>query len=369
MRIAFYAPLKPPDHPIPSGDRQFALLFLAALRLAGHDAFVASRFRSFERNGGSPRQPRLASAGALLARRFLRRCDRAPETTPELWFTYHLYHKAPDWLGPEIADALGIPYVVAEASDAPKQALGGWGAGREGAKRAIQRADAVIGMNPADRECVIPLLRDPWRWIAIKPFLDMAAFRQKARPNLGPPRLIAVAMMRYGDKLASYRILGDALSRLLDLFWSLEVVGDGPARSEVQRALDAVRDRVIWAGALSSDEIRDRLASADLFVWPAFNEALGMALLEAQASGLPVVAGRSGGVGEVVVSGMTGLLVRADDSLAFADAVRGLILDSGRRTSYGEAAQQRALMEHDISTAACRLAAVIDTVRLAHPTR
>ena len=48
-----------------------------------------------------------------------------------------------------IADALGIPYVVAEASDAPKQALRAWAAGRDAGERAIRRADLVIGLNPA----------------------------------------------------------------------------------------------------------------------------------------------------------------------------------------------------------------------------
>src|SRR5262249_26323880 len=146
------------------------------------------------------------------------------ETAPELWFTYHLYHKAPDWIGPAIADALSIPYVVAEASDAPKQADRPWAAGRVAAEHAIRRADAVIGLNPADRHCVLPLLRDPRRWCALRPFLDAAAYGNHIQAEPKPPRLIAVAMMRYGDKLASYRILGDALSRLLDLSWSLEVV-------------------------------------------------------------------------------------------------------------------------------------------------
>jgi glycosyltransferase involved in cell wall biosynthesis len=344
MRIAFYAPLKPPDHPIPSGDRRVAQLFLAALRLAGHDAFVASRFRSYEGRGDLIRQVRLAALGALLAGRFLRRCYKAPETAPELWFTYHLYHKAPDWLGPVIADALSIPYVVAEASDAPKQALGEWAAGRDAAKRAIRRADAVIGLNPADRDCVLPLLRDRWRWVAVTPFLDAGSFGRQTKGKLGPPHLIAVAMMRYGDKLASYRILGNALSRLLDLSWSLEVVGDGPAAA-----------------------IRDRLASADLFVWPALNEAFGMALLEAQASGLPVVAGGGGGVGEIVMPELTGMLVRPDDAAAFAAAVRSLIIDPGRRAAFAEAAQQRARTEHDLSSAARRLATVIDMVQRATP--
>src|SRR5215469_4009938 len=129
MRVAFYAPLKPPDHPTPSGDRRIAELFLAALRLAGHEPFVASHFRSYDRLGDQRRQARIASIGTELASRFLRRCREAPERAPQLWFTYHVYHKAPDWLGPKIAGALDIPYLLAEASDAPKQARRAWATG------------------------------------------------------------------------------------------------------------------------------------------------------------------------------------------------------------------------------------------------
>src|SRR6516162_7792641 len=126
MRIAFYAPLKPPDHPIPSGDRQVAQLFLAALRRGGHDPVLASRFRSFEGRGDRYLQTRLAALGRKLAERLVRRYRAAPASAPDLWFTYHIYHKAPDWLGPRVALALGVPYVVAEASFAPKRAGGAW---------------------------------------------------------------------------------------------------------------------------------------------------------------------------------------------------------------------------------------------------
>ena len=362
MRIAFYAPLKPPDHPVPSGDRRVAQLFLAALRMAGHDTLIASRFRSYDGRGDPLRQARVASVGARLAARFVRRCREAPQTAPELWFTYHLYHKAPDWLGPQIADVLRIPYVVAEASDAPKQASRGWAAGRRAAERAIRRADAVIGLNPADRECVLPLLRDARRWVAFKPFIDAASYAGQACVRTGPPRLVAVAMMRYGDKLASYQILGDALSRLLDLPWSLEVIGDGPARRDVEDALYPLEERVTWAGEIGPMEIARRLASADLCVWPALNEAFGMALLEAQASGVPVVAGAAGGVSEIVVHGITGLLVPPSDAPAFARAVRSLLVDRPRRAAFAEAARHRVRAEHDISSAARRLNAVFDAV-------
>lgn len=363
MRIAFYAPLKSPDHPIPSGDRQVAQLLLAALRAAGHDAYLASRFRSYEGLGDPARQARLASLGARLAERLLRRCRDGSETAPQLWFTYHLYHKAPDWLGPVIADTLGIPYVVAEASDAPKQVGRAWAAGRDAAERAIRRADAVIGLNPADRDCILPLLRDSWRWVPIKPFVDTQSYSQPVRPANRPPRLIVVAMMRYGDKLASYQILGEALSRLLDLPWSLDVIGDGPARRDVAAALEPIKDRATWRGAVGAAAIAQRLRASDLFVWPAVNEAFGMALLEAQASGVPVVAGEGGGLDQIVVPGMTGLLVPPGDVPAFAAAVRSLIVNTSRRTDFGAAAQERVRAEHDIAAAARRLDAVIEMLR------
>src|SRR5579863_5395260 len=129
MRIAFYAPLKPPDHPTPSGDRRIAQLFLAALRAAGHEPFLASRLRSYDGAGDGPRQARLADIGERQAARLLARWRFSPGAAPDLWFTYHLYYKAPDWLGPRVSAALGIPYVIAEASSAPKRAAGAWAIG------------------------------------------------------------------------------------------------------------------------------------------------------------------------------------------------------------------------------------------------
>jgi glycosyltransferase involved in cell wall biosynthesis len=369
VRIAFYAPLKPPDHPVPSGDRELARLFLRALARAGHEPFLAARLRSYDRLGDPRRQARLARLGDRLARRFCRHCHAAP---PDLWFTYHLYHKAPDWIGPAVADALGIPYMVAEASHAQKQEAGPWGPGHRAVAAAIRRADAVIGINPADRAGVLPLLIDPARWVAFPPFLDAAAFGpnpdQHRRAAGGPPRLITVAMMREGSKLASYRLLGAALRRLLDLPWSLEIVGDGPARDAAAAALTGLGGRLRWTGELDARAVAARLAMADLFVWPAIGEALGMALLEAQASGLPVVAGAEGGVGTIVISGVSGLLVPPGDAGAFAAATRRLIRDPDARTRFAAAARRHVRREHDLPAAARRLAAVIDALT-ASPSR
>src|SRR5437868_734111 len=121
MRIAFYAPLKPPHHPVPSGDRTMARLLIAALEQAGHTVEVAALLRSRDGCGDPARQARLRRLGARLAARYVRRRGGDAAPRPELWFTYHLYYKAPDWLGPAVADALAIPYVVAEASLAAKR--------------------------------------------------------------------------------------------------------------------------------------------------------------------------------------------------------------------------------------------------------
>jgi glycosyltransferase involved in cell wall biosynthesis len=362
MRIAFYAPLKPADHPVPSGDRRLARLFIDALRRAGHDPFVVSRLRSFDSTGDERRQARLGAIGARAAERLLHRWRRSPNAAPELWFTYHLYYKAPDWLGPDISAALGIPYVVAEASSAPKRAGGIWAFGHGAVERALRRADLVLALNPADRECVVPLLRDPQRWVALPPFLDARPYAvrgERVHQPAVPPRLIAVAMMRPGDKLASYQLLGDALGRLLDLDWSLDIVGDGDASGAVAAALAPLGRRVTYRGALDDAAVGAALAEADLFVWPAINEAFGMALLEAQASGLPVVAGASGGVGGIVASGETGLLVPPGDAAAFAAAVRRLIARPDLRIAMGAAARAKVARDHDLPAAASRLAAAL----------
>jgi glycosyltransferase involved in cell wall biosynthesis len=169
-------------------------------------------------------------------------------------------------------------------------------------------------------------------------------------------------MMREGDKLLSYQLLGAALTGLLDLPWSLEVIGDGPARADVESALAPLGSRVSYRGALDETAIARTLAVADLFVWPAINEAFGMALLEAQASGLPVVGGASGGVDGIVVSGETGLLTPPADVAAFAGSVRRLLLDDRARARMGAAARAKVEREHDLPIAAARLAAVIESL-------
>lgn len=342
-----------------------ARALIAALRRSGHEVTVASRLRSYD-SGDPARQARMSALGARLAERLLRRFALEGEA-PDLWFTYHLYHKAPDWLGPRISGRLGIPYVVAEASFAPKQAEGAWAMGHCAVEAALRHADRVFQPNPADNECVLPLLRSPDRLVPLKPFLESAPFRLTGRDasrrdmaaafDLDPsaPWLLTVAMMRSDQKLSSYQTLATALLSLTDLPWTLIVAGAGPAEAEVRSAFAPLADRIRWVGMFDRERLIRLYRGADLFVWPAVKEAWGMALLEAQAAGLPVVAGRSGGVAAVVADGDSGLLAPEGDAEAFAAGVRKLLLDPGRRKAMGQAAAARIAGEHDIDNAAALL--------------
>jgi len=368
MRIAFYAPLKPPDHATPSGDRRMARLFQAVLKRAGHEVFLASRFRSYDGKGDRQVQTALQQEGAAEAARLLEAWGGGGDVgaPPDMWFTYHLYHKAPDWLGPSVSSALGIPYVVAEASYAPKQTGGPWDLGHRAAAEAIAAANTVFCMTRLDMACVEPLVPAWHRLSYLPPFVDAAPYRDAIRDRaalawrfaLDPARpwLLAVGMMRTGDKLASYQALATALQQLRGRPWQLLIVGDGPARAAVERAFAPVSARVRWAGALAAEELVEAYAGCDLYVWPGVGEAYGMAYLEAQAAGLPVVAGAERGVPDVVAADRSGLLVPPGDAAAFAGAVAQLLEDGELRGRLADGARVFAGYERGLPAAAATIA-------------
>ncbi len=364
MKVAFYAPLKAPDHPVPSGDRRVARLILKAIRRAGHEAFIASRLRAFHGTGDIGQQNKIRRRGDALAERIIQQYRDNP---PDLWFTYHLYHKAPDWLGPRVADAFSIPYIVAEASVAPKQVGGPWHQGHEAVCDAIVKAERIFVLNPDDTECLERLVDGKSRFVALPPFIDTKPPRQAAALRTTHRDKIAIrhdipankvwiavtAMMRPGDKLASYQMLGRAMSRLDDLPVVWLIAGDGPARDAVMSALGT--SNVVYLGALDRAGIDALHAAADLAAWPAIREAFGMSLLEAQAAGVPVVAGNSPGVAQIISDGETGLLTRSGDDTMLAVAIRKLVDKPEMRKLMGSAAMRKAETEHDLLSATSRI--------------
>ncbi|HYC64414.1 MAG TPA: glycosyltransferase family 4 protein [Reyranellaceae bacterium] len=363
MRVLLHTPLKEPDHPVPSGDREMARGLRRLLTRLGHRVVVpqASRVRAGVPDAAE--HVALERRARAQAARLIARWRALPARHPErfdLWFTYHCYYRKPDWLGPIVTRALGVPYVIAEASHAPRRAVGPWRLGHRAVERALGAADLVVTVNPNDWRGVRQRLAQPSRQAALAPFIQTRAYR-RAAPN-EPPVLLSVGMMRTRDKLDSYRVLAAALEQLKDRPWRAVIVGDGPARPEVETLFAGLRSRVEFLGQKPSAALPAIYAAADLYLWPAINEAYGMAFLEAQAAGLPVVAGRTGGVPAVVADGVTGLLTPAGDAAAFAAAVARLLDDKALRQRFSAAARERVRAHHDDASAARTLAAALRRV-------
>jgi len=122
----------------------------------------------------------------------------------------------------------------------------------------------------------------------------------------------------------------------------LVMVGDGPLRDEAAALLTEAGDRSdTWLPGARED-IPELLRSFDVFVLPSRVEGISNTILEAMASGLPVVATRVGGNPELVLEGETGVLVPASDPPTLADALTGYIVDAERRQSHGVAGRRRA---------------------------
>lgn len=340
-----------------------ARLLIKAWERSGHPVELASRLRSYDK-GDTSRQERLKAIGEKLAVRLIRQYRSRPaDNRPGLWFTYHLYHKAPDWIGPRVAEALGIPYVIAEASYAPKQAGGPWDMGHQATAAALSKAYRVIGFNPVDGECLQPLLDDAGKQQMLPPFIDTGPYHQamgqrranrkrlseRYRLETDEPWLLCVAMMRRDQKLLSYQLLGESLQRVMDRPWRLLVAGSGPASEDVKDTLATLGDRVTWLGGQSADDLIPIYSASDIFVWPAIKEAYGMVFLEAMSAGLPVVAGRSAGVEGIVSSGINGILTSLGDGDAFASGVARLLDNASLRSQMARAASREIREHHDLA--------------------
>ncbi|MCG8490806.1 MAG: glycosyltransferase family 4 protein [Sneathiellales bacterium] len=366
MKIAFYAPMKSPVHPVPSGDRRVARLLIAALSMAGYEVDLVSSFRSFDKSGDQENQNRIRKAAEQEAKELIKAFLALPaKERPQAWFTYHLYHKAPDWIGPKVATELNIPYLVAEASHAPKQEKGKWATGYAAAAEAIRKADKIFHMTQLDGECLAQIAQKDGQLVYLPPFLEKAEKKSDGF-DLSVPKdkriLLSVGMMRGGDKKDSYRLLSRSIKKLEGQDWHLVIVGDGEEREEIESWFEPVSDRVSFLGKLEEKELRQVYRLADLYIWPACGEAYGMAFLEAAREGLPSIAGHIRGVPDVVIDGRTGLLSIGGDSDDFIRKIRYLLDNAPFREQLAQQAREFALHDRSLESAASLLKTHISQV-------
>lgn len=359
MRIAFYAPLKSPDHPVPSGDRQMARMLITLLGMAGHQVEVASELRAFAAGSEPGAHDAIRAAAAQEVERIAAHWTRTGP--PDLWFCYHPYHKAPDFLGAALAGRFGLPVVTVEASWSARRGAGAWADSRALVADMVRRAAVNICLREKDRAGLLMVAPDA-RCEMLLPFIDTAPFGA-VFPDPASRTILTVAMMRPGDKMASYAMLASALARLGHLPWTLVVAGDGPCRAEVMAGFAGVDPaRVEWLGEVASSAVPGLYARGGLYAWPGFGEAYGLAYLEAQAAGLPVVAQAIDGVPGVVRDGETGLLTPPHDVAAFAAAIATLLDDDGRRRTMSGAARRFVFEERSLDIAARRLGEILAAV-------
>lgn len=363
MNIAFYAPLKSPNSRIPSGDREMARSLIYLLEYLGHDVRLVSEFQSREPEGRGKVQKELEAEGDSIANKLVESyMDGTATWKPDIWFTYHVYYKAPDWIGLKVTEKINIPYVISEVSHAPKRANGPWKDSHIQVENSIKRADLILGLNSRDYPLVSSILPSTDHYIGLKPFTyrEFKGSRKSGsldkslidswRGNTDSLIFLSVAMMRYGAKYESYRILAKALRELVNLDWKLLVAGDGPARTEVESFFEGLP--VQFLGEVDKGKLSFLMSNSDIFLWPAIDEAYGMSLLEAQFSGLPVIAGSSGGVGDIVRENKTGVLTPVGDVKAFSAAINLLSADKSKLAEMSLAATKIMAEEHSVDYAA-----------------
>ncbi|MEM1076580.1 MAG: glycosyltransferase family 4 protein [Pseudomonadota bacterium] len=297
IRVAFYAPMKAPDDPLPSGDRAMARGLISALEAGGMHVDLASRFKSRESSGNADLQAEYLRKAQDEVRRV---SEAGRKSGWQVWLTYHNYYKAPDLIGPFVAELLGIPYLLAEATRARKRLTGPWERFAQAAETACDAAKVIFFMTRHDEEALRAYAGPEQQLISLRPFLSRSFLPAPAKKTEG---LLSVGMFRRGDKIASYALIAQALTQVRNRDWTLDIAGDGPARSEVEALFAQFGSRVRFLGALDDKTLQAAYARSTILVWPGVNEAFGMSYLEAQAHGLAVVAQDRPGVRDVVFSG------------------------------------------------------------------
>jgi glycosyltransferase involved in cell wall biosynthesis len=225
---------------------------------------------------------------------------------------------------------------------------------RLGARLALARARLVLpvseslaaGMRAAG-------VRGPFR--VVPNAVDTAVFHPPAEARPGPPTRLATVGLLHRQKGIDVLLEAFAAVRARRPDVRLDVVGDGPERAayEAQAERLGVASDVVFHGLRTKPEVAEILRGADLFVLASRFDTFGAVLVEAEATGLPVVATRVGGIPEVVAE--DALLVERDDPAALAGAIERALDRPGFDRA---AAAARAAERYSVEAVGARLAEV-----------
>lgn len=236
-----------------------------------------------------------------------------------------------------------------------------------GAYVASQARSAAAG-KPLPPLAVVPPGVDVSRFVPLASIDRAAARARMGLPSSGP---LVVSVGRLVPR-KGMDVLVDAAARLSDRHPDLTVAiaGEGRDRPRLEHRVRRRRAPVRLLGRVPDAELPGLYACADVFAlccrsrWGGLEqEGFGIVFLEAAASGVPSVAGDSGGAAEAVKDGETGFVVRdPSDPSALASALGRLLADPGLASAQGQAARRRVETELSYDALARRLAAALEAI-------
>jgi glycosyltransferase involved in cell wall biosynthesis len=356
-RIVFYSPIRIPDESAPSGLARVAALIIRAFEKSGFHVDKPALPLSYEPLGDESVQMRLRDAAISAAGAFVAECKKGPP--PLAFVTYHNYYKSPDWIGPMVKRSLGCRYIVIEGSYAPKRQSGPWALNHKGSAEGMREADILFATTELDRQCLSQITGPVARLIDLPPFIDVNAYTPVRPVDLkGKSHILAAAMMRDARKRESFRRIANAVANLNPNQYRLSIAGDGIERPLIEAYFSALKNsghNIQFLGAVPGAGMSALLRQADILAWPGVGEAYGIIFLEAQASGVPVVAEAHKGVPDVVKDGVSGRLTDPQIPAAFGQALKDMIENPLARAQLAKSARAWVASERSIESAAARL--------------
>ncbi len=258
------------------------------------------------------------------------------------------------------ARALGIREVGAIRSDVANELAANSGPTGWMMLRA-PKAIAVNSTNAIENAVALGAKRE--RLHFLPNVVDVDAFcchRQRAE---GTIRLLAVGRLGRVKRFDRFVRLLSNLRERTSLRVVGSIVGDGPTREELRREAERLRlDEDVCRFDGSIDDMAPRYASADILVLTSDHEGTPNVVIEAMASGLPVIATRVGGLPEIVKDNETGILVDPDDEEGLARATLGLTCNSRLREQYGAAGRRLVETQHGLTRLADSLEGLYEKV-------
>ncbi|TVQ91812.1 MAG: glycosyltransferase family 1 protein [Chromatiaceae bacterium] len=324
------------------GGAQQVLYLLEGLAAAGVENLLACRAGCALATQAAPWAevhglPMGGDLDLLLLPRLLQLMRR---TRPQL---VHLHSRiGADVLGALAARRAGLPVVHTRRVDNPEPRLL--------AALKYRLHDRVIAISEGIGAVLLAAGVPPAKLRIVRSAVPAATFaghgdRHRTTARLGlPPNALLLGVVAQLIPRKGHAVLLDAAPALLAAEPRLHLVcfGQGPLAAPLAARIAAdqrLTGRVHLAGF--RQDLPDLLGGLDLLVHPALMEGLGVALLQAAAAGVPIVASRVGGIPEAVADGETGLLVPPGDATALAAAIQRLLADANLRRRFGQAGSRR----------------------------